>query len=346
MSKCAQVRSEQLKKALESALSEHFRKSIRIIGLQRRRSRYSSSFSIENLELKLAGGKSLKLVFKNSSPASILQSARDVRPAFLYHPLREIEIYRKVLDPVRLGTPIFYGAVARPELDRYWLFLERVPGPLLWQVGHIETWRQAARWLAELNNHFARTERNRVDNRLVPLLQYDRNLLNLWWRRAEVFLSGTAQRGAVEQRSLRSFVRLTERHDQVIDRLLALANTFIHGEFYPSNVILRRQRTGRRICAIDWEVAGMGPGLVDVAALTSGAWDAAQKRTMIAAYRDALAPARGWPPSLQELVETVKYCQLHLAIQWLGWAADWSPPKMHAHDWLREAVRLSTALGI
>ena len=54
------------------------------------------------------------------------------------------------------------------------------------------------------------------------------------------------------------------------ERLLALPVGFIHGELYPSNVLVG-ERTGR-ICAVDWEMAGIGPLLLDLAALTSGAW--------------------------------------------------------------------------
>jgi hypothetical protein len=341
------VPTEQLQKALERALSHHFGKKTYLVSLRRRHSRYSSSSAIENVELELAGGKRLSLIFKDLSPGSLLESARSVRPNFLYDPTREIEIYRKVLDPAQFGTPIFYGAVGRADLKKYWLFLERVPGPLLWQLGRMETWRQAARWLARFHSHFAQAGYCRGKNQLAPLLEYDRRLLTLWWTRAETFLAGATPQGLAAGRgTLRSFSRLAGRHERVIDRLLTLGETFVHGEFYPSNVILRREGTASRVCPIDWEVAGIGPGLIDLAALTSGAWNLEQKKTMIAAYRDALEPARGWPPSLAELMEGVQYCQLHLAIQWLGWAADWSPPKMHARDWLREAVSLSTTLGI
>jgi hypothetical protein len=33
-------------------------------------------------------------------------------------------------------------------------------------------------------------------------------------------------------------------------------------------------------------------------------------------------------------------------MQWLGWAAEWSPPPEHAHDWLAEALTLGERLGL
>ncbi len=97
---------------------------------------------------------------------------------------------------------------------------------------------------------------------------------------------------------------------------------------------------------MDWELAAIGPGLIDLAALTSGGWTSDQKHRLVAAYRDALPRNNGWPPSMPELMEAVEYCQLHLAVQWLGWAADWSPPKRHTQNWLRVACRLADKLGL
>lgn len=340
-----QVPTEVLLPALERVLSQHFGTPRRIAKLHRRDSLYSSSCALENLELELDRGRRLSLVFKDLSPAALLEAAREVRPGFLYDPSREIETYRRILETARFGTPIFYGAVTRPKLQRYWLFLERIEGPLLWQVGRLETWRQAARWLAMLHSEFAGVCRERSTASLSHLLRYDRQFLGLWRARAEEFFCGKSSAGS--GRLCRTFLRLTDRYDGVIDRLMTLPKTVIHGEFYPSNVIVPRDANEKRlVCPIDWELASVAPGLIDLAALTLGAWSAEQRQSLIAAYRDALEPAAGWPPSLPELIEAVEYCQLHISVQWLGWASDWAPPKIHAQDWLGEAVRLANRLGI
>jgi Ser/Thr protein kinase RdoA (MazF antagonist) len=230
------------------------------------------------------------------------------------------------------GTPICYGAVARDRGARYWLLLERVPGPLLWQVGRFDAWLEAARWLARLHERGGfRSER---------LLPYDRKYYQSWLARAQDFLR---QRKPPPARAVQSrFERLAGRYDRVVRRLLDWPATFIHGEFYPSNVIVRAGRKRNRICPIDWESAARGPGPVDLAALVSGDWSEDRKTAMISAYRRAL---RRRPP-LAELVEVVDYCQLHLAMRSLGWARAWSPPAPHARDWLREALRLAEKLAI
>jgi len=82
--------AEQLQEELEGVLAAHFGKRRRIRNVLRRRSRYSSSYPITNLRVEMETGERLSLVLKDLSPCSLLEEARDVRPEFLYNPLREI----------------------------------------------------------------------------------------------------------------------------------------------------------------------------------------------------------------------------------------------------------------
>ena len=337
------IQNEDLATALEQVIARRSKPRRKIKAWRRRLSAYSSSYTIENLKLELSGGQTLELILKDLSPSSVLSTAGQVRPHFLYEPLREIQTYQKVLNPLRLGTPYCYGAVASPELERYWLFLERVRGPLLWQMGRMEAWQQAARWLARLHGR-SDSFRNRDQPRLAHLRCYDKEFFNLWLIRAEEFLR---HRYAVEDRSLwRRFRRLMNSYDRVVQRLLALPATFIHGEFYPSNVILRETKRGRVICPVDWELAAIGPALIDLAALTSGDWTADKVGVMITAYREAMTLEKNGHLSNAELLEGVACCQLHISMQLLGWASDWSPPKRHAQNWLRQAFSLADKLGL
>ncbi len=336
-----------LRTVLEPMLSRHFEAPLRISALRRRHSVYSSSNSLENLEVELNGGKRLRLVLKDLSPGSLLPTARQVRPRFFYEPRREIEIYRNLLSSQTLGTPICYGAVESPELERYWLFLERVNGPLLWQRGRLEAWEQAARWLARLHTRFGKADDlSGHSDRTQPghLLRYGREFFSLWLTRAQKFLRWQPDGHSLE--ALRRFDHLADGYEKVVRRLLDLPLTFIHGEFYPSNVIVRLANGRQEICPVDWEMAAVGPGLLDLAALTAGNWAEEKKISMVRAYRDASIRNNVWPPPVPDLLEAVEYCQLHLAVQWLGWASKWSPPKRQAQNWLLEAVRLSRKLGI
>jgi Ser/Thr protein kinase RdoA (MazF antagonist) len=305
---------------------------------------YSSSHPIDNLSVDLDGGERLRLVFKDLSPGTMLREARKIRPPFLYEPMREIATHERILSQRDFGTPAFYGAVVSPRSGRYWLFLERVSGPLLCQTGPAQWWDQAARWLATF--HGAMESGVRAANRSgeLHLLEYDRAFLHEWLVRAEDFLR---RKPAVYSPVLgRRFGKIAGRYERVIQRLLALPQTMIHGEFYPSNVIIRHAPGNRSVCPTDWELTAIAPGLIDLAALTLGDWAEDQRSRMLRAYRDALEPNHGWPPSLEQLSEAVTYCQVHLCMQWLGWAPKWSPPASHGRDWLEELVRSADQLGL
>jgi aminoglycoside/choline kinase family phosphotransferase len=211
-------------------------------------------------------------------------------------------------------------------------------------------WKEAARWLARFHSDFAeRRERNgealgHPRERFSHLLRHDEHFYTFWLAQAERFLRNGHVRSSPETR--RKFGRIAAAYDRVVARLMAMPRTLIHGEFYPSNIIVRSKERSRCICPVDWEVAAIAPGLIDLGALTSGKWTLEQQTAMVAAYRSALEPVDGSPPALPELLEGVHYCQLHLSMQWLGWAADWSPPAQHAQNWLSEACRLGERLGL
>lgn len=224
------------------------------------------------------------------------------KPSFLHDPQRELLTYTRILEPAALGT-----ARVRAAADGM-LLLERVDGVVLWQVGELDVWCDVARWLARMHARLA-------DRAGEPfLLRLDAEYYRRWPRRAQEL------RGGLDH--------VVARYDEVVARLLALPVTVVHGEFYASNILV----AGSRICPVDWEMAGAGPGLLDLAALTSG-WPAEERAAIVAAYGDVPADA-------------LECCRLHLAVQWLGWSPGWSPPPEHAHDWLREAGEAAEALGL
>jgi thiamine kinase-like enzyme len=106
---------------------------------------------------------------------------------------------------------------------------------------------------------------------------------------------------------------------------------------YPSNVMI--SATPR---LVDWEMAAVGPPLLDVAALTSG-WDHETRVRLVDAYVQAAGALPWITPDFDEMMDC---CRLHLAMQWLGWSPGWSPPAEHARDWLAEAFETGARLGL
>ena len=324
-----------LKGVLERLLSAHFNRRRRVTRLNRVPSPYHSSFRIEDVAATLDDGTELAIVLKDVSLTGVLEGAREVKPRFLFHPLREIDTYRAILGPELSGPPVCYGALVDPEIERYWLFLEKVPGTRLYQLSDFAVWEQVARWLAGMHSTLVRSERLEQ----VNLLRYDGEFYRLWIDRARTFLrhAGRARHASIEW--------LAERYDQVVERLLGLPPAFIHGEFYPSNVLIEETSAGVRICPVDWETAALGPALIDLAALAGGRWTDEERTRLVDAYLAAL-PADGPTPSRESVLADFHACQLHLAVQWLGWSAEWSPSPEHGHDWMAEAIHAAEKLDL
>jgi len=270
--------------------------------LVRRPWAYASTVPMEQLD----GPGLPPLLFKDCTPRR-----RPSRPAFVDDPLREIAAYRTLLEG--LDAPACHGSVV--DRDRAWLFLERVDGIPLWEVQGLDAWLATARWLARLHARPAPAE--------PRLLRHDARHLRRWARRA-TSLGGGAD--AVDG--------LAAAAEVAVERLAAWPATLVHGELYASNVVVQPGPEGARIRVVDWEMAGVGPGVLDLAALVSGSWTPASRGRIVAAYREAL------PAAAHGFDEALEGARLLVALQWLGWSSTWSPPVEHRHDWMQDVREL------
>jgi hypothetical protein len=281
--------------------------------LQRRPHPYGSSNAIEDVAVRLAPGDGwLRLVVKD------VAGAASVKPARLLDPAREPAVYRDVLVPGGHDVPACYGAIGR------WLVLDSIDGVPLWQVGDLAAWEAAARWLAGLH---ARP----LPVGCRPLLRYDAEHLRGWLARAVAHVPAGALDGVAAV------------WERAVERVAAWPAALVHGDYHASNVLVTRAGGEPRIRPVDWELAGIGPGLLDLAALTSGAWSAADRERIAVAYQRALPPAAR--SSCRELLDALALCRLLHAVQWLGWSPGWRPPPEHAHDWLADATAQARELA-
>ena len=299
---------------------------------------YSTSFPIREVDVLLRDGSWHAVIFKDLSEGSLLAAAREVRANAALNPLREIEVYRSILEGRRLGTAGFIGARVDRNAGRFWLFIERVPGAQLVEIGDFDIWLDVARYLAGLHNALSQAVSQAGAS--APLLRYDRRFLEYWPRRARAFAAGEAGAAAPE------LERICNGYTPVIDRLLALPRTIVHGDFNASNIIVSTSGRGTRITPVDWELAGVGPGLVDLAALVSGAWSADEQDALASAYLETVQHGSTGETDPAKFREDLKYCQLHLAMQWLGWSENWCPPPEHRCDWREQAVSLARQLEL
>jgi aminoglycoside phosphotransferase (APT) family kinase protein len=319
-----------LRAGLEQALAEV---GLRLTGeVERRPSPYRTSFPIEELRFGLAERGEVRVGFKQLEWDRLEPAAQLAKPRFLHDPEREPEVYRALLPQAPAGSPEFFGSVL--EAERSWLFVEWVEGRELFQVGERELWEEAARWLARFHVALA-PERERY-RREARLLDHDAGFYRRWIERAQEFAGDPKP---VEW--------LAARHEQVVEALLALPQTVLHGEFYASNVLVvtgsehtpPARNSDVRVAPVDWELAAVGTGLSDLAALASG-WPDEDREVIAAAY----AAEPGVAPFSRRDLDLAR---LQVAIQWLGWAPpEWEPPEGQRHDWLGEAVALAEKLEL
>lgn len=299
----------------------------RIDALHRRPAAYGASFHLEELDLDVDDGHIIRMMFKDvTQPRG---AALSVKPQFLFNPEREIVVYRDVIPGIA-GPPTCHCVVTHPDEKRYWLFLERVSGPQLRECGDFEAWKRAAVWLAHLHASFA-NRASRLAQR-GSLLSMNQQYFAMWIARAQAMATDPAVLSALNH--------IGERYASVAERLARLPSTFIHGEFYPSNILIRDD-TGA-VCPVDWEMAAIGPGVIDLAALTTG-WPPADVLTLTRTYQDVSRGASGGE-SIDELTELLDWCRLHLAVQWLGWSRNWTAPTEHRHDWFGDVRVLARRL--
>jgi aminoglycoside phosphotransferase (APT) family kinase protein len=243
------------------------------------------------------------------------------KPRFLYDPRREPAVYASLLEPAAIGAPRYYGSLVDPERERYWLFVEWVEGRELYQVGERELWEAAARWLSRLHVELGMdVERHAAAGRLVD---HDAAFYRRWMVRAREFARAPGRSAA----HATAVEWLGERHEPVVEALLALPRTVIHGEFYASNVLVATEATFSRVAPVDWELAAVGPGATDLAALVSGDWSGEDRAAIVSAYGAVDGASLG----------DLDLARLQLAIQWLGWAPA---------EWLGEALGLAEGLGL
>ena len=335
------VSDAELNRFVADALADQAKDCPRLIETERRLCDYHSSFALEEVTAHFEDGTVLPLIFKNLSPDCLIDQARQIRPETSYDPAREVLLYRDLLAHVNLGTAKCYAAVADAEKRRYWLLLEKVAGSDLARTGDFAIWSATARWLAEAHVDLtAAALGQRIDQHLM---HYDGSCFHQWIDLAEPILQQPqhAEGRAVAPWEIKWLI---QRCRTAVRLVVATSPTVIHGEFYPSNILIGEQNAAPRICPIDWETAGLGPVLLDLAALVAGNWTEAQKEELSSSYfaaNEAGAPSAG----ISDQMAALRCCRLLLAMKWISWSHRWHPPPEHRYDWLAEALDLARILN-
>lgn len=305
-----------------------------VVELQQKASPFATTARLWELHVTISDGTVLVLVHKECGRRARLPGAPGGVPAFVYDPLREIGVYERLLAQHRLGTPRLYASVVQPNRGRYWMFLERVTGMQLRWAVQPAAWHRATAWLARAHSAL---ESNAEQDR-PPLLIHDASFYWRWLRRARLLTEGT------DRNRRRRLAWVARHYDRLVDVLVALPRIVIHGEFYPSNIIVDEATPDGRISVVDWEMAALGPAVTDLAALTAGRLTSEEREAILSTYRRA-THSDGSRQSEWFSDEALTCARLQFAVQWMGWSRNWSPPEEQRHDWLAEAVELGETMG-
>jgi hypothetical protein len=300
-----------------------------VVHIDSRRSRYSTSATIDELTVSFVDGTVTRLLHKDLSPDAVLPEARGIKPEFLSDPGREVLAYRALLPDARLGTAACYASEADAS-GHFALLLEKVAGVELWQIGDFRVWEDVARWLPTMHEQLRASAATAL---LTTLIHYDRSFYETWPRRATAFMR------TADASSRARLDWVTRHHSAAVDALLELPTTVIHGELYPSNILVATDGEARRICPVDWEMAAIGPALIDLAAIATG-WSERERARLVEAYAGASVEH----DRVDEVASGLALCRLHLCLRSLGWSEGWCPPPEHARDWLDEAVAITDQL--
>jgi aminoglycoside phosphotransferase (APT) family kinase protein len=272
--------------------------------------------------------------FASRSPTQILSIARDDGTTLSLfvkrlepeeHPDkrrrdREPLVYRHLLAARDLPVPRFHESGWDPQSGTYELVLEHVDD---WSLKYhdLEHWMTAARRLAELHAHFAArpAELERADF----LLRLDREYFEAWAARA------ITAAGAVSPDLARHAERALGGHGEIVAAVLAAPPTLVHNDLAPKNVIAQTASRPARICIVDWEMAGVGCGLLDLAHLAHGLAPRDARR-----LRDAYASALGHTGG--ELRGLLAACEHLNAVYRLAHVGEWGIGAAEVARWVTD----------
>jgi aminoglycoside/choline kinase family phosphotransferase len=216
-------------------------------------------------------------------------------------------VYRQLLAAQRFGAPAVYASAYDEVGERYWLLLEDLGDSTL-KSGDLDDWLAAVRWLAAMHGTFLGR-----DGELRALGCLAEHGPDYYWSIAQT------ARGNLEQacawRALARFDRLMARFESIIPLLSSQPRTLVHGDIFPRNLIVQ---PGHRIRPIDWESAGIGLPIWDLARLVSG-WQR-DKPAFLATYLVELDRCAAVPIDRRALEVTFTHCEILDVLWYFGWS--------------------------
>jgi aminoglycoside phosphotransferase (APT) family kinase protein len=314
-------RPEQgLRRALEPLLANAIGRHVAVEHVTREVSPFITRSTVEVLAITLRDGSRLSLFLKQLGSAEPDHPDKQLRD-------REIRIYQEFFQEPELPVVKYFGCRWNGRSRRHEVFLEFVNDWNL-KYQHLEHWFTAARRLAQLHAHFA--ARADTLNDSPSLLRLDRTYLRDWAQRGHAAVAEQAPDLAA------ALAPVIDRYDEVADLVCRQPVTLVHNDLAPKNVLADRSSSPARICFIDWEMSGVGCGVLDLVHLKHGL-DPASDRQMCDVYCRELENTGLLPASEAERECLFAACALHQTLYRLAHLRAWSVSLAMTAAWVAEA---------
>jgi hypothetical protein len=310
-----------LRECIERIAAERFGSGSELTKLSREPYRHIGSYDCEIVNASLSNGESFDVFFKDFRFTQQSKDDRERRRD------REVFVYQHLLADAGLGTPEFYGSLWG-EQGRYWLFLEYVRGEAI-RAPSGDHAGLAGDWLARMQDRF----RGQISHlaQAEVLIAMD----SAFFRdRAQRAVRDTCRIAPAAERRLRGLV---QRYDPAIELLARQPRTLVHGGYIPWHILVDESKEPTRLCAIDWELAAIGPSLYDLALFTDDAMPKEEAR-ILGRYLDR---ARRLALPLPDDMERVIGCiRLHRVFDWLSRAVEKEFPERKVIKLVERAQRI------
>lgn len=298
---------EALREALRRGAPGLFGGPAGIAEIRRTPFKLSTSYDTQVLDVRMADGRERKVFLKDfGHSARPKDDPRERRE-------REWYVYRELLPGAGIGTPTYYGAVWDESRGRHWLLLEYVEGT---PVGYCElgAWAPAAAGLGRMHGRFA----GQVD-RLNACELLVRHFADFFRSKAESAIHGVGQVAPHLVERAEPLVRL---YRSLIPVMLDQPTTLLHGGCRPTNILIRVAPDPSRVCILDFEEAGVGPALLDLAYLLDGVEQPTLGPLLEAYRREALGQGLALPRAdgLRHMEYAVNVFRLHVVVNSLSHA--------------------------
>lgn len=312
----------ELRQTLERMLEQAMGRPAAVRAVRRERSPFATVASAEILSLSLDGGRQLSMFLKHLGPEQADHPDKQCRE-------REPRVYQELFCE-DLPVVRCFGSRWNRRTRRRELYLQYVDD---WNLTchHLEHWFTAARRLAGLHAHFA-SHAGRL-RACDFLLRIDVPYLRAWAGRA---LAAVRERSAALAAELAPVV---DRYEPAAELIARQPATLVHNDLAPKNVLADRSVDPARIYFVDWEMAGIGCGVLDLVHLKYGLGPEDDQR-MCDAYCDGLARAGLLPNAPEERDALFAACELHRTLYRLAHVTAWRLGLETAAQWVGEAREL------